>query len=157
ELPRPLRHRGAVAAGGHRRGQRATDEPRRRHRALGARAVRPAFYALRPGGWRDYVTLLHPPYTAWHLSYVAVGAGLAPRLAGWRLGATFGAFFLALGIGAHALDELNGRPLRTEIPAPALVASAVVTVGAAAALGIAVALSFSLWLLAFVAAGTFLV
>jgi hypothetical protein len=34
----------------------------------------PAFYALRPGGWRDYVTLLHPPYTAWHLSYVWIEA-----------------------------------------------------------------------------------
>ncbi|TMC02912.1 MAG: methyltransferase domain-containing protein [Chloroflexi bacterium] len=37
-----------------------------------------AFYALRPGGWRDYWTLLHPPYTAWHLSYVVLGAALAP-------------------------------------------------------------------------------
>jgi hypothetical protein len=119
--------------------------------------VRPAFYALRPGGWRDYVTLLHPPYTAWHLSYVAVGAGLAPRLDGWRLGGTFAAFFLALGIGAHALDELNGRPLRTEIPAPVLVALSTATVVGAAAIGIVVAVSFSLWLLVFVAAGTFLV
>ena len=119
--------------------------------------MRPAFYALRPGGWRDYVTILHPPYTAWHLSYVAVGAGLAPRLDGWRLVATFAAFFLALGIGAHALDELNGRPLQTEIPGPALVALALASVAGAAALGIVVALSFSLWLLAFVGAGTFLV
>ena len=119
--------------------------------------MRPAFYALRPGGWRDYVTLLHPPYTAWHLSYVAVGAGLAPRLDGWRLGATFAAFFLALGVGAHALDELNGRPLRTEIPASVLVAVALATVAGAAAVGIAVAVSFSLWLLAFAVAGTFLV
>jgi len=119
--------------------------------------LRPAFYALRPGGWRDYVTILHPPYTAWHLSYVAVGAGLAPRLDGWRLVATFAAFFLALGIGAHALDELNGRPLQTEIPGPALVALALASVAGAAALGIVVALSFSLWLLAFVGAGTFLV
>ena len=39
---------------------------------------RPAFYALATGGWRDYVTLLHPPYTLWHLSYVAIGAALAP-------------------------------------------------------------------------------
>jgi hypothetical protein len=78
--------------------------------------VRPAFYALERGGWRDYVTLLHPPYTLWHLSYVAVGAGLAPRLDGIRLGATFAAFALALGVGAHALDELRGRPLRTAIP-----------------------------------------
>ena len=31
----------------------------------------------RPGGWRDYWTLLHPPYTMWHLSYVVMGASLA--------------------------------------------------------------------------------
>ena len=119
--------------------------------------ARPAFYALDPGGWRDYVTLLHPPYTAWHLSYVAVGAGLAPRLDGPRLGATFAAFFLALGIGAHALDELNGRPLRTAIPDRVLLALAAVSISGAAALGIVVAISFSLWLLAFVGAGSFLV
>jgi hypothetical protein len=119
--------------------------------------VKPAFYAVEGGGWRDYVTLLHPPYTAWHLSYVAVGAGLAPRLDGARLGATFAAFVLALGIGAHALDELNGRPLRTAIPTRTLVALAVSSVAGAAAIGIVVAISFSLWLLAFVAAGSFLV
>ena len=43
-------------------------------------APRPAFYALAQGGWRDYVTLLHLPYTLWHLSYVAIGAALAPEL-----------------------------------------------------------------------------
>ena len=48
--------------------------------------ARPAFYALAPGGWRDYVTLLHPPYTLWHLSYVAIGAALAPEVrVGWLL------------------------------------------------------------------------
>jgi hypothetical protein len=119
--------------------------------------LKPAFYALRPGGWRDYVTLLHPPYTLWHLSYVALGAGLAPRLDATRLGATFAAFALALGVGAHALDELRGRPLRTEIPAPVLVALAAASIAGAAAIGLAVAVSFSLWLLAFVAAGSFLV
>ena len=45
----------------------AADEPPGRRR----------FYALSPGGWRDYVTLLHPPYTIWHLSYVAMGAAVA--------------------------------------------------------------------------------
>ncbi len=119
--------------------------------------ARPAFYALERGGWRDYVTLLHVPYTAWHLSYVAIGAGVAPALDGRRLGATFAAFLLALGIGAHALDELHGRPLGTAIPDRILVGLAVVSTGGAAALGIAVAISFSLWLLAFVAAGSFLV
>jgi hypothetical protein len=119
--------------------------------------ARPAFYALSPGGWRDYVTLLHPPYTAWHLSYVVIGFGLAPDLHPWRLAAALAAFFLALGIGAHALDELNGRPLRTRIPDRTLIALAALSIGGAVAIGIAAAIDFSLPLLAFVAAGMFLV
>jgi hypothetical protein len=81
-------------------------------------AVRPAFYAVGAGrgGLRDWVTLLHPPYTAWHLSYVAIGAALAPAFTAWRLEGALVAFFLAVGVGAHALDELAGRPLRTGIP-----------------------------------------
>jgi hypothetical protein len=118
---------------------------------------RPAFYALAPGGWRDYVTLLHLPYTAWHLSYVAIGAALAPDPAGRRLLAALAAFFLALGIGAHALDELNGRPLRTRISDRALVVLAAGSVGGAVAIGIAAALAWTLWLLPFVAVGGFLV
>lgn len=118
---------------------------------------RPAFYALRPGGWRDYVTLLHPPYTLWHLSYVAVGAALAPRM-DWALwGWTTLAFALAMGVGAHALDELRGRPLQTRISRPVLVTLAVVSISAASAIGVAVAISRTLWLLVFVAVGAFLV
>jgi hypothetical protein len=118
---------------------------------------RPAFYALEPGGWRDYVTLLHLPYTAWHLSYVVIGAALAPEPDGRRLLATLLAFFLALGIGAHALDELIGRPLRTRIPDPVLIGLAAVSIGAAVAIGIGAALAWTLWLLPFVAVGAFLV
>ena len=118
---------------------------------------RPAFYALRTGGWRDYVTLLHLPYTVWNLSYVAVGAALAPRM-DWALwGWTTLAFALALGVGAHALDELNGRPLQTRIPGRVLVALAVASISAACAIGIAVAISRTLWLLVFVAVGAFFV
>ena len=120
-------------------------------------SARPAFYALRPGGWRDYLTLLHPPYTLWHLSYVALGAGLAPHVRWGLRGWTVLAFLLAMGVGAHALDELNGRPLRTQIPAPVLVGLAVVTIGAAAAIGVLVAASRTWWLLAFVAFGAFIV
>ena len=75
----------------------------------------------RPGGWRDWWTLLHPPYTAWHLSYVVIGASLAPHVdAEPAAGTLVAAFFLAVGVAAHALDELHGRPLRTGIPAAAL-------------------------------------
>jgi hypothetical protein len=119
--------------------------------------ARPAFYALSPGGWRDYVTLLHPPYTAWHLSYVAIGAALAPDWRPGRLVAALAAFFLAVGIGAHALDELDGRPLGTRIPPRALVALAALSIGAACAIGVAGAVVVAPWLLVFVAAGAFIV
>ncbi len=120
-------------------------------------AVRPAFYALRPGGWRDYVTLLHPPYTAWHLSYVAVGAALAPRFHLDRMLWALAAFALAMGVAAHALDELNGRPLRTQIPGRTLWALAAVSLGGALAIGVGAAIAWGYGLLAFVACGAFLV
>ncbi len=119
--------------------------------------MRPAFYALSRGGWRDYVTLLHAPYTAWHLAYVVVGGCLADELSWGRLGLTVLAFFLAMGVGAHALDELRGRPLRTTIPSSVLVILAVGSVGAACAIGVGVALDFSLWILPLILAGAFLV
>jgi hypothetical protein len=106
--------------------------------ASGDGATRPAFYAARrPGGWRDWWTLLHPPYTAWHLSYVVIGASLAPHVYLSRLLASVGAFFLAVGVAAHALDELHGRPLRTSIPGPALVGATVFGLAGALALGAA--------------------
>ncbi len=113
----------------------------------------PAFYALRSGGWRDYVTLLHLPYLLWHLSYVVLGAALATQLRADRLAATVLAFFLALGIGAHALDELNGRPLRTRIPDGALRALAAFGLGAAVVLGLAGTTAVGPGLVVFVAAG----
>jgi hypothetical protein len=104
---------------------------------VGDREGRAAFYAARPGGWRDWWTLLHPPYTAWHLAYVAIGASLAPQLDGVRLGATVLAFFAAMGIGAHALDELHGHPLGTRIPDRVLIVASIAGVLGAVALGIA--------------------
>ena len=98
---------------------------------------RPAFYAARAGGWRDWWTLLHPPYTAWHLAYVVIGACLAPTVNLTRLLATLLAFFLAVGLAAHSLDELNGRPLGTHIPTGALIAVTVVGLAGAVALGVA--------------------
>ena len=119
--------------------------------------ARPAFYALSPGSWRDYLTLLHPPYTAWHLSFVVLGACLAPHLYTDRLWAAVAAFFLALGVGAHALDELQDRPLQTRIPDRTLLVLTALAVGGAVAIGIAGAVSFNGWLLVFVAVGALLV
>lgn len=116
----------------------------------------PAYYALAPGGWRDYVTLLHAPYTLWHLSYVVLGASLAGRDA-TRLVLLVVAFALALGVGAHALDELHGRPLRTRIPSRVLVALAAASVAGACAIGAWGAYAWTPWLALFVAAGAFVV
>jgi hypothetical protein len=124
---------------------------------VSVRTARPAWYALDSGGWRDYVTLLHLPYTAWHLSYVVIGGCLAPVVAWGRLGAAVAAFGLAVGIGAHALDELRGRPLRTAIPGPLLVVLATVSIGAACAIGVAGALAYEPWLALLVPVGLFLV
>jgi hypothetical protein len=118
---------------------------------------RPAWYALERGGWRDYVTLLHPPYTVWHLSYVVIGGCLAPVVAWDRLGAAVAAFALALGVGAHALDELNGRPLRTKIPDRMLAALAAVSIAGACAIGVVGAVTFEAWLALLIPIGLFLV
>ena len=110
-----------------------------------------------PGRWRDLVTLLHPPYTVWHLSYVALGAAAAPHLHLDRLLAALGAFFLAVGIAAHALDELNGRPIRTHLSGRTLVGLAAFGLGGAVAIGVVGAVSVSASIAPFVAAGAFLV
>jgi hypothetical protein len=119
---------------------------------------RPAFYALRGGGWgRDLLTLLHPPYTAWHLSYVALGAAAASVFDLSRLAWALGAFLLAVGVAAHALDERQGRPLRTKLSDRTLIALAVVGLGGACAIGIAGIATVSATLIPFVLVGAFLV
>src|SRR5256712_5839016 len=118
----------------------------------------PAYYATRARGWRrDIWALLHPPYTAWHLSYVLIGAGLAGRIDVTRLLATLVAFFLAVGVSAHALDELRGRPLQTAVPATVLWLAAVIGLAGAVALGIAGLTVLGVGLLPFIAAGVLFV
>jgi hypothetical protein len=119
--------------------------------------ARPAFYALAPGGWRDWWTLLHPPYTLWHLSYVALGAATAAELDLYRLGMTLLGFFLGVGLAAHALDELRGRPLGTSIPDGVLVGLAIASLCGAAAIGVVGIVQVSGWLALFIAVGAFLV
>jgi hypothetical protein len=119
--------------------------------------LRPAYYAARNGGWRDWWTLLHPPYTTWHLSYVVIGASLAPRVNTTKLIATLIAFFAAVGLAAHALDELKGRPLRTSIPSPVLVAVSAVGLAVAVGLGVLGVIKVGWVLLPFIVVGPLLV
>ena len=123
-----------------------------------ATGKRPAFYAL-PGakGWQDYLNLLHVPYTLWHMAYVVLGATISPTIHLDRLLGTLLAFFLAVGIASHALDELNDRPLGTKIPSFVLVSLAVVSLAGALALGVVAGFLESRWIFAFVAFGGFIV
>ena len=118
---------------------------------------RAAFYALAPGGWRDWWTLLHPPYTLWHLSYVALGAATVHEVDLYLLGLSLLGFFLGVGVAAHALDELRGRPLGTAIPDRVLVGSATVALLGAAAVGVIGVFEVSAWITVFIGVGAFLV
>jgi hypothetical protein len=120
---------------------------------------RPAFYAAAPDtpAWHDWWTLLHPPYTAWHLSYVVIGACLAPHVDALRLTASVLAFFAAVGIAAHALDEFHGHPLQTRIADPTLIAATAVGLLAAVALGIAGVFRVGPVLIPFIVVGPILV
>lgn len=120
-------------------------------------SLAPAFYAARGGGWRDYWTLLHPPYTVWHLSYVLLGAALSPAPDPRIVAGALVAFGLAVGVGAHAFDELRGRPLRTGIPSPVLVALGTAALLVAVVLGLVATTMLGPIFLVFVAGGAAIV
>lgn len=126
---------------------------------MGAKAMSrgSAFYAKQGGPVGDVLTLLHPPYTAWNMSYVALGAVLAPSLEIGRLLLTLAAFFAGTGIASHALDELNGRPLNTGLSIRQLKIMAVLGLGLALTATLAGAVIISPWILLFAAIGVVLV
>ena len=124
---------------------------------MSATPERPAFYAFGRGLPGDVLALLHPPYTAWHLSYFAIGAAIAPHLYVDRLLWGLAAFALAVGVAAHALDELHDRPLRTRLSDRALIVLAATSLIGALAIGVAGVLHVSAWLIPFVLAGALLV
>jgi demethylmenaquinone methyltransferase/2-methoxy-6-polyprenyl-1,4-benzoquinol methylase len=120
-------------------------------------SLTPAFYAARGGGWQDYWTLLHPPYTIWHLSYVLLGAAIAPSPDPKIVAGALVAFGLAVGVGSHAYDELQGRPLRTRIPSPVLVGLGTAALAVAVSIGVVGATMFGAPFLIFVAVGAVIV
>jgi hypothetical protein len=121
-----------------------------------ARPQRPAFYALGGGRAADAVTLLHPPYTLWHLSYFAIGAALAPHVYVDRLLWGLAAFALAVGVAAHALDELHDRPLHTRFSDRSLALAALLSATGAVAIGIGGIVTVSAWLAPLVVVGALL-
>ncbi len=68
---------------------------------------------------------------------MALGAAAAPTIYPGRLLATLAAFLLAVGVSAHALDELHGRPLGTSLSRSTLIVLAVLSLAGALAIGVA--------------------
>ncbi|HKH79270.1 MAG TPA: hypothetical protein VJ996_04565, partial [Solirubrobacteraceae bacterium] len=86
-------------------------------------------------------------------SYVAIGASIAPHLYVNRLLWALAAFALAVGVAAHALDELHDRPLRTGLSDRTLIALSVLSLLGALAIGVAGIVEVTAWLAPFVVAG----
>lgn len=116
----------------------------------------PAFYARTGSPRRDLLALLHPPYTLWHLTYVAMGAAIAPQLDWVHLAGTLLAFLFGLGIGAHALDELHDRPLGTTLSRRTLLTLALIGMLGAAVLAVTGAFVISPWVAVWGAVGVLL-
>ena len=117
-----------------------------------------AWYDVSGSGWlRDIWIILHFPYTIWHLSYVIIGAALAPELNWGTLGWTVLAFFLGMGIGGHCLDELCGRPLRTKVPGTLLWTLAIVSIASAIAIGVVIGMRETVWVIPCIIFGGFIV
>ena len=74
--------------------------------------VRPVWYGGSDSRLGELWTMLHVPYTLMVLSFVLVGAALAPRLSWTLLVGTLLAYFLGLGVGAHFLDQIPGMGSR---------------------------------------------
>ncbi len=119
---------------------------------------RPAFYALAPGGWRDLVTVLHPPYTAWNLSLRRDrrGGRAAPvRRAAAR---TLAAFLLGVGV-VRARARRAQRPPARHRPFERHAGRRWrrSSLAGAVAIGVVGAVTISLTLVPFVCAGAFIV
>jgi len=71
--------------------------------------ARGAWYAQGGGRVREFYTIMHLPYTSMVLSYILIGAAVSPHMYPDRVGLTILAYFLGLGLSAHALNELHAN------------------------------------------------
>ena len=95
--------------------------------------------AFGPERFRLAVGLLFLPYTGMVLSFTVIGSMLAPAIYWDRVGAIVLIYFLALGIGAHALDAVGSgtaKPWGNVFSRAQLWALAVAALLAAYAVGI---------------------
>jgi len=109
--------------------------------------------AVGPERLRLAVGLLFLPYTAMVLGFTLIGSMLAPAIHWDRVAAIVLIYFLALGIGAHALDALGsreGKPWGNAFSRTQLWTVAIASVVAAYAVGVWYMVRYTplLWLIA---------
>jgi hypothetical protein len=118
--------------------------------------LKPSWYtSSRHGFLSDFIDLLHPPYTLWHISYVLIGIAMAPSIYPDRSVSVVLAFFFGLGIGSHALDETMGNPLETKISKKTLYFVGFLALATAVAIGLYYVGTVSLLILPFVVVESF--
>lgn len=118
--------------------------------------LKPSWYSRdRHDAISEFINLLHPPYTLWHLSYVLIGIAMSPVIHIDRSIAVIIAFFLGLGIGAHALDETMGNPLRTRVSKKFLYIVGFASLSLAILIGLYYAIVVSILILPFVIVESF--
>jgi hypothetical protein len=102
-----------------------------------------------PERFRLFVGLLFLPYTGMVLAFTVIGATLAPVVHWDRVVALGIIYFLALGIGAHALDALGSkgpRPWGAAFERRTLLSLAVGSVAIAYAIGLYYIVAHAPWL-----------
>lgn len=106
-----------------------------------------------PEKLRLFIGLLFLPYTGMVLAYTVIGSMLADRIHWDRVAAIVVIYFLALGIGGHALDALGSRgpkPWGRAFSRRVLLLLAVASIAGAYAIGIYYMVLYTplLWLIA---------
>ena len=114
-----------------------------------------------PEKLRTFIGLLFLPYTAMVLSYTVMGSMLADHIYWDRVAAIVLIYFLALGIGGHALDAIGSRgfkPWGTNFSESNLRLLSITSIAGAYAIGIYYMVMYTplLWLIA-IPEGFFLV
>lgn len=99
--------------------------------------MQPAWYVIpSKNRLQRWSNLLHWPYLMWHLSYVVIGAAIAPSVDSALMGWTVLAFFFGMGISAHAFDLLKGDPLSLGLGRRQLLVVGIVALALAAGIGV---------------------
>ncbi|HYC11107.1 MAG TPA: hypothetical protein VEC02_00395 [Nitrososphaerales archaeon] len=105
------------------------------------------WFLLRRGPltFRRFVNMMFLPYTLMNVCYVLVGSLLARPVYFDRMGGMALVYFLAVGVGAHALDaSAPNRPWGSFLSRPQFLAIAVAALGVSLSIGAYYALAFAL-------------